>query len=95
MKRDNVMKIKLEKICDGILATVRVINGEKYYCLPEILEQLGLKSTGFNEKEKKPLTISAKIVWGFRGDALNLLETVFIDENSAGELIQAQSQQCC
>ena len=86
------MKITMEKVRDGVLATVRDIHGERYYCLPEILEQLGLKSNGFNAEEKPPLTISAKIVWGFRSDTRNLLETVFIDEKSVRELIRAQSQ---
>lgn len=81
------MKIKAKRLTDNILATVKEIDGEEYYCLPEILEQLGLKG-GFNEKSI-PATISGKIVWGFRCDSFNLLETAFIDKNSALALIKA------
>ena len=84
------MEIKVKRLTDNILATVKEIDSEEYYCLPEILGQLGLKG-GFNEKII-PLAISGKIVWGFRFDSLNLLETVFLDKNSALTLIKAQSR---
>ena len=80
------LEIKAKCLTDKILSTVKEVDGEEYYCLPEILEQLGLKG-GFNEKII-PITISGKIVWGFRFDSLNFLETVFIDKNSALALIQ-------
>lgn len=84
------LEIKAKRLTGDILATVKEVDGEEYYCLPEIFEQLKLKG-GFTEKNT-PVTISGKIVWGFRFNSLNLLETVFIDKNSALALVKAQSR---
>ena len=79
--------ITLTKLNEKILATVKEVDGERYFCLAEILEQLHLKG-GFNEKSI-PVEISGKIIYSFRtSDCLNLLETVFIDESSAKKLIE-------
>ena len=83
--------IRAKRLTNEVLATVKEVDGEEYYCLPEILQQIGLKG-GFNEKSI-PITISAKIVWGFRADFYNLIESVFVDKKSALEIIQRQSQQ--
>ena len=56
------LKIKVKRLTDNVIATVKEFENEEYYCLSEILEQLGLKSS-FNEKII-PLKISAKIIWG-------------------------------
>lgn len=84
------LEMKAKRLTDNVVATVKEVDGKEYYCLSEILEQLGLKGS-FNEKII-PITISAKIIWGFRFDSLNLLETVFIDKNSALTLIKAHSR---
>ena len=79
--------ITLTRLNEKILATMKEVDGERYFCLAEILEQLKLKG-GFNEKII-PVEISGKIIWSFRtSDCRNLLETVFIDEVSAMELIK-------
>lgn len=83
------LSIQAKRLSDNVLATVKEVDGEEYYCLAEILEQLHLKS-GWNEKSI-PVTISAKIVWGFRFSPLNLLETVFVDKKSALKLIKENS----
>ena len=82
--------ITLTRLNEKILATMKEVDGERYFCLAEILEQLKLKG-GFNEKII-PVEISGKIIWSFRtSDCRNLLETVFIDEVSAMELIKKHS----
>ena len=86
------MKIVMRRLADNIIATVKEVDNEEYYCLSEILEQLGLKAKCFNEDEKKPITISGKIVWGFRSDSLNFLETIFIDKESVLALIKTQTR---
>ena len=82
--------ITLTKLSEKILATVKEVDGERYFCLAEILEQLHLKG-GFNEKSI-PVEISGKIIYSFRtSDCLNLLETLFIDEVSAKKLVKKHS----
>jgi len=86
--------IKLKKVYKdnniNILATYLDVNGETYYCLSDILDQLHIKENWQISKEKPPLQISAKIIWGFKFDTVNFIETVFIDEKSALDIIKTQ-----
>ena len=76
----------------NVVATVKEVDGERYFCLAEILEQLNLKAKTFSDKAKEPLEISGKIICGYRTDILDFVETVFIDEPSAFKIIEAQSR---
>ena len=87
------MEIRLLRLSKNVIATVKEVDGEKYYCLAEILEQLDLKAKTFTDNAKEPLEISeisGKIIWSYRTDTLNFYETVFIDEQSALKIIEAQ-----
>lgn len=74
----------------NILATHLVVNGENFFCLSDILDQLHLKENRQISKEKIPIYISGRIVWGFKFDTVNLIETLFIDEVSALNIIKTQ-----
>ena len=84
------MEIRLLRLSKNVIATVKEVDGEKYYCLAEILEQLDLKAKTFTDNAKEHLEFSGKIIWSYRTDTLNFYETVFIDEQSALKIIEAQ-----
>ena len=86
------MKMRLLRLSKNVIATVKEVDGEKYYCLAEILEQLDLKAKTFTDNAKEPLEISGKIIWSYRTDTLNFYETVFIDEQSALKIIEKNSK---
>ena len=86
--------IKLKRVYKddniNILATYLDVNDETYYCLSDILDQLHIKENWQISKEKPPLPISAKIIWGFKFDTVNFIETIFIDEKSALNIIKTK-----
>ena len=78
------MQVKIERVGDLIL-NVRENHGEKFYCLDDIIEQLG-KMPQCALMEQAPIEINARIIFAFRYDETNFIRSVFVDETGLKNL---------
>ena len=85
-----IESITVEKIIhEGktCVATVQKIDDKKFYALCEIMEQLGMKGDFLGQKSNNPITIAATTVWGYVVYQNHFIETIFVDEECAKELM--------
>ena len=81
------MNIRMERVKDKFFLTTKEVEGIKFYCLADLMEQLDLKGQ-FGDINKKALPhINSKISWGVRWVGANIIESVFVDGDCVNKLI--------
>ena len=79
------MNVKVERVGDLILTT-KDNAGEKFYNLEDILEQAG-KFPCALDKVQTPIKLDCHIIFGYRYDAPDFIQSVFVDEKGLHQLI--------
>lgn len=83
-----MVTVSMKKI-EGRLIQYREQGGEDFYCLADILDALDMKPHLIGgDIEKKPIRISARIIWGLRKVGECFIESPFIDEESAKNMFK-------
>ena len=72
------MQVKIERVGD-LMLTVKENHGEKFYSFEDVLEQTGITPCAL-DAEQKTLMLNCKVIFGYRFDGTNFLQSVFVDE---------------
>lgn len=80
------MKVQIERVGDMAL-TVKENCGEKFYCLEDILWHTD-KTLCALDKVQKPIKLNCEVIFGYRYDGANFIQSVFVDENGLKNLSQ-------
>ena len=81
------MKVKIERLQDVPLQVVHTADGDAFYNLADISERLNVKPDLQNGMQKSLMHISGQIVWGWRLVGGNFVESVFVDQACAEQLL--------
>lgn len=81
------MEVRIERLRDVPLQVVHAEDGEAFYNLADISERLKVKPDLQNGMQKSPMHISGQIVWGWRLVGGNFVESVFVDQACAEQLL--------
>ena len=78
------MEIKTERVGDLIL-NVRENRGEKFYNLEDIIKQINKLPCPL-DKIQKPVKLNCNVIFGYRFDGMNFIQSVFVDETGLKNL---------
>ena len=78
------MEIKTERVGDLIL-NVRENRGEKFYNLEDIIKQIKKLPCPL-DKIQKPVKLNCNVIFGYRFDGMNFIQSVFVDETGLKNL---------
>ena len=78
------MEIKTERVGDLIL-NVRENRGEKFYNLEDIIKQIKKLPCPL-DKIQKPVKLNCNVIFGYRFDGTNFIQSVFVDETGLKNL---------
>lgn len=82
------MELNFKRVDNIGIVTTKEINGKTYYNLADILEAIKVKEKGLLGAEKNiPIQISGEIIWGYRNIGMNLIESIFIDQDGMDKLL--------
>lgn len=76
--------VKIERTGKYML-TVQENNGEKFYCLYDILRQTD-RTTEALSKNQTPIKLDCRIIYGYRFTGEDFLTSVFVDEDGLKQL---------
>ena len=76
------MEVRIERLRDVPLQVVHTADGDAFYNLADISEHLNVKPDLQNGMQ-----ISGQIVWGWRLVGGNFVESVFVDQACAEQLL--------
>ena len=82
------MQVTLERVGDLFL-TVRENNGEKFYNLEDILQQIKKLPCPL-DKIQKPVKLNCNVIFGYRFDGTNFIQSVFVDETGLKDIVQTK-----
>ena len=82
------MEIQVSRVHEKFFLTVKKVEGVKYYCLADLMEQLDLKGQFGDINEKSLPQINSKICWGVRWVGANIIESIFVEETCVNRLIE-------